>query len=56
MNIGWPEGIFLALTFMALGLSMSRHGQTRAVTENFAGSFVANMIVIGLLYWGGFFA
>lgn len=56
MNIGWPEGIWIGLTMASLLLIAAQHGCPRDGKHNFALAFMAALINIGLLYWGGFFA
>lgn len=56
MNIGWPEGIYLAIVFLGLCFTISNHGKPKT-GEHDAGAFLlASAITLGLLYWGGFFS
>jgi hypothetical protein len=55
MTLHAPQIIFLALTFLALGSSLAKHGEPKNGTYNFGTQLVAEIIIIGLLYWGGFF-
>ena len=55
MVIGWPQGLYLALTFLGIGISISRHGKAREGKHSLWTDTVSTGMVIGLLYWGGFF-
>jgi hypothetical protein len=56
MNIGWPEGIWLALAALSLVIMALANGLPRTGNHSFAGT-LANVLLVGiLLYWGGFFA
>jgi hypothetical protein len=55
MTIGLPQIIYCALLFMALGLSLAQHGQTKPKTENFWTTLLAVIIQLALMWWGGFF-
>ncbi|OEZ02308.1 MULTISPECIES: hypothetical protein [Stenotrophomonas] len=58
MTIGWPQIIVLGLMFVSLGLEIGRHGTAKAreVDNHSAwGEVVGSVVMIGLLYWGGFF-
>lgn len=51
----WPQVVFLAMTLVGLGIALQRHGQPRTGTESIWGSLIGQAIVLGLMYWGGFF-
>lgn len=53
--MGIPQIIYCAWIFMALGLSLAQHGQTKPKTENFWISLVSATIQLLLMWWGGFF-
>lgn len=66
MNLGWPQTIYICwvvadLTVHACGLVVQ--GNSKAVPEEqfnkaasaFVGKVIARVLVIGLLWWGGFF-
>jgi hypothetical protein len=55
MYLGLPQIIYIGLTLIGLGITMVKHGQPKSGKENFWTTFVATVIVFGLLYWGGFF-
>ena len=55
MNLGAPQLIYLALFFMGAGTEMMNHGKPREGEHNFFIYTVAKALVLGLLYWGGFF-
>lgn len=56
MNIGWPEGIYLAFVFIKLLIEAGENGKEVKRTRNFGISLLASMVWFGILYWGGFFA
>jgi hypothetical protein len=56
VSIGWPEGIYLALVFIGLGLGLARHGQPKTGVHNIWSDIIATALVCGLLWWGGFFS
>jgi len=49
-----PQLIYLALTFMAVGITAAKHGQPREPYSLGMTVFSA-ATSFGLLYWGGFF-
>lgn len=51
-----PALIYLACLFIATGIALSNHGTPRRGNYSFWLSMVGNSAVVGLLYWGGFFA
>jgi hypothetical protein len=55
MHIGWPQGIYLALVFLSLGIGIANHGRPRP-PYNGGLHVVGVLIVLPLLYWGGFFS
>lgn len=55
MNIGWPEGIYLCVTMIGLGIAISDHGKPKTGKENFLNTLISVSIGYGLLCWGGFF-
>jgi len=56
MNIEWPQGIYLALIFLTIGINLARDGQPRNVNYSFSAAVIAASISFSLLYWGGFFS
>lgn len=55
MNIGWPEGIYLALALIGLGWVVANDGKPRD-PHNAVSATLASALILGLLWWGGFFA
>lgn len=58
MHIGWPQAIFLALILFGAGHSAAKFGQQRtgsAAEYDIVDVLISPALVIGLLYWGGFF-
>ena len=49
-----PQIIYLALAFMALGISLAKHGESRS-NHNFGLTLLSMAIAIYILWWGGFF-
>lgn len=47
--------IYLAWMFMGLGNALSRHGEPRKDTYNFWVSLLSSVIIVFILYKGGFF-
>jgi hypothetical protein len=56
MNIGWPEGIILGLIAFNLILGACVDGEPKTGTHRFGVKLIDAAILMGLLYWGGFFA
>lgn len=58
MNIvmGWPEWIYVGINILGLLISVSEHGKPQSGTKNAVPSVIALLIVLPLLYWGGFFS
>jgi hypothetical protein len=50
-----PALIYLALTFLGLGVAAEKSGKPRTGNHSFWATFLASLICCGLLYWGGFF-
>ena len=48
-----PQFILLAMMFVGLGMSMAKHGEPDKY--NGWASLVTKLILLGLLWWGGFF-
>ena len=55
INLGLPQIIYLTLTFIGLGITLSEHGTPKTGINNFWVTFIADAICIWLLVWGGFF-
>lgn len=51
--MGIPQFIVLALMFTGLGIDICKHGQLNKY--NGWTSLIALIIMLGLLFWGGFF-
>lgn len=54
MTIGWPQGIYLVLTAMAVGMALAKDGEPRT-PYSFWHSLLRASISFGLLWWGDFF-
>lgn len=47
--------ILLGLTTLSTGVHLAKHGEPKVGTWNFGHAIIADIITLGLLYWGGFF-
>ena len=56
MSLGAPQLIYLALAFMDIGVETVKHGEPKDGIHNFWATVMARTLMIGLLYWGGFFS
>ena len=50
-----PQIIYLALVAAGIGVSIARYGQPKTDSYDMFDVAVAPALMIGLLYWGGFF-
>lgn len=55
-SFGWPQGIYLALAFMGLGITAAKHGNPKEGKHDFWSIGLATLLSLSLLWWGGFFA
>ena len=51
----WPQITYLAIIFVGFGLTLAKHGEPRTGNYSVYTYLVANALVIGLTYAGGFF-
>ena len=49
-----PQLILVLLTAISLGMNIAKHGEPRD-DHNGWSSFIAFIIIHGILYWGGFY-
>lgn len=56
MNVGWPEGIYLALNIIALALIGGTPPEDRKPIKPVPATVFWLGITLPLLYWGGFFS
>ena len=56
MNIGWPEGIYIAIVIANLIVAAALDGEPKTGKHKFAVTLLGSSLGLGLLYWGGFFA
>jgi len=54
MYLGTPQIIYLIILTLGLGIQIANHGKPRS-NENAVAGLISSIIVLGLLYWGGFF-
>jgi len=50
-----PQIIFLMILFLRGGISIERHGRERTGKYNFFIDLVSGLVMLSLLFWGGFF-
>ena len=55
MNIQAPQIIMMAMIGVTLGIDLASHGKPREGKINFGITLISKTILVGLLYWGGFF-
>jgi hypothetical protein len=56
MKLGIPQIILIGLYMISLGIELARNGQDKTGKYNVVTTFVALVLILGLLYWGGFFS
>lgn len=50
-----PQLIYLALLFIGLGMTITEHGNDKKGKHNAWDSIIAQLIIVVVLYYGGFF-
>lgn len=50
-----PQIILLALIAIGIGVVLAKHGEPKDGTYNVFATIACEVILITLLYWGGFF-
>lgn len=55
MMIGWPQGIWLALTAVGIGVTIAKQTDARDWSIRVIAHVITSCIWAALLYWGGFF-
>lgn len=53
--MGVPQIIIIVLYASSLGMTLAKNGQPKEGEHNFITALIACCIVMGLLWWGGFF-
>lgn len=56
MTFQWPQIILLATLAIGFGVTLSRFGQPKRDKYDFTDLIIGPGILLGLLYWGGFFS
>ena len=59
MTLDWPQITFLCLVILEMGFVIAKNGEKKTGTSayyNLWNSLISTGIVLGILYWGGFFA
>lgn len=54
--IGWPEGILLGILVSEFGFQVAKHGEPRTTAHDANYYLFTVLVLVGLLYWGGFFS
>jgi len=54
--MGMAQIIVLALMLMDLSMALAKHGEPYPRPISFWRMFCSSAVILGLLYWGGFFA
>lgn len=49
-----PQIILIVLMTLGLGMSIADHGRPKTGKTSATAALIANIILFGLLYWGGF--
>uniref|UniRef100_UPI003F8101A9 hypothetical protein n=1 Tax=Xanthomonas sp. 0924 TaxID=2835534 RepID=UPI003F8101A9 len=53
--MGAAQLIYLALTMLGLGMGIAQHGEPKTGRHNAVSTIVATVLILALLWWGGFF-
>lgn len=56
MEIDWPQGIYLGVTVFGTGIVLAKHGEPKTGRYNILTTLITDGLILGLLWWGGFFA
>lgn len=54
LTLGWPQIIYLLLVALGFGVTVAKHGEQRYPHSVWT-QLIGMVIVLPLLYWGGFF-
>lgn len=55
MNLEWPQLTYLALSCLAVGVHLAKHGEPRKDKYGFWSALISSAIMTFILYKGGFF-
>jgi hypothetical protein len=55
MNFHLPQIILSGIILIGMGINLARYGQPKKDTVDTVDCLVAPAIVLGLLWWGGFY-
>ncbi|MHC1658228.1 hypothetical protein ACODUN_14400 [Stenotrophomonas riyadhensis] len=55
MIIGWPHAALLALIVLHVGINLALRGEPRKGTHSFGYALIRAVLVVALLWCGGFF-
>lgn len=55
MIVGWPQAVLLALIVLHVGINLALRGQPRTGTHSFGYAVTRSVLVVALLWCGGFF-
>ncbi|QXF03598.1 MULTISPECIES: hypothetical protein [Xanthomonas] len=53
--MGAAQLIYLSLVMLELGLEIAKHGEPKTGRHNAGSTIVATILILALLWWGGFF-
>jgi hypothetical protein len=53
--MGAPQIIVVVLMALGAGLHLAKHGERKDERYNFVSDCIGSCVLLGLLYWGGFF-
>ena len=53
--MGVPQYLYLALWLIGAGAGMVRHGTPKEGKNDFWADLITSLLIMGILYWGGFF-
>lgn len=56
MTIGWPQALLLTFMFLKICGHASKNGQPMGLRFNLGHALIDTALLVGILYWGGFFS
>lgn len=56
MSLGAPQIIYIVLIAIGVGSAMAKYGQPKTDKYDLTDVLISPAIVVGLLWWGGFFS
>lgn len=49
-----PQVIMIVMLSIGLGIDIVKHGESKTGKYNFVTTLIAQLLVVAILYWGGF--